>query len=269
MYYEIHGAQSHTSANDTQGCAPTVLLSSGLGGSANFWQPQLGALSKHFRVIVYDQQGTGRSPAALPKDYSIAHMAQDVRELLQSLNVTSCHFIGHALGGLVGLHLALHHPEMLQSLVPINAWSCPNPHTLRCFDIRKSILDTGSKSDYLKMQALLLYPPDWIAKHVVALEQEEAHMLSHFPDKANLLARIHALSQFNIDDALLQIQTNTLVIANRDDTLVPWQCSQALAHKLPNSRISVLEYGGHASTITMPDRLNNLLLTHLNQHITQ
>ncbi|MCY7296915.1 pyrimidine utilization protein D [Alteromonas sp. a30] len=244
---------------------PTVLLSSGLGGSANFWQPQIAALSEQYRVIVYDQRGTGRSPFTLPQDYSIDHMAQDVLALMQKLEIEACHFIGHALGGLVGLHLALHHPEKLESLVPINAWSCPNPHTLRCFDIRKSLLAHCSASDYLKMQALLLYPPDWIAKHVHTLEQEERHMLAHFPDKANLLARIKALSEFNIDDALASIQTRTFVLANSDDTLIPWKCSQSLARRLPNSSISVLDYGGHASTITVPEIVNNLLLAHLQQ----
>lgn len=255
MYYQLLG-------NDDPN-APTLVFSSGLGGSAQFWQPQLPVLPAHFRVLVYDQLGTGRSPADLPEDYSIGHMAQELKQLLDELDIRRCHLIGHALGGLVALQLALTHPEYLQSQVLINAWSEPNPHSLRCFAIRKSILASGDKVSYLQMQALLLYPPDWIAANIHKLEQEEAHMLAQFPNESNLLARIAALSAFDVDAHLGDIKTDSLVIANKDDTLVPWQRSERLAQGLPQGQLALMDYGGHASSVTVADEFNNLLLTHL------
>ena len=257
LYHEIHEPEG---GNED---APTLVLSSGLGGSANFWKPQLAALTRTYRVITYDHLGTGRSPAALPEGYTIADMADELLALLDSLDVNECHLIGHALGGLVGLELALKRPSMLTSLIPINAWSCPNIHSARCFNIRKALLAAGDKEAFLQMQALILYPPDWIVEHAEALQAEEAHMLAHFPDEANLLKRINALTTFNIDDRLSGINTDTFIIANRDDLLVPWKRSQILAARLPCAAISVLDYGGHASTVTVPDTLNDLILTHL------
>ncbi|WP_374221277.1 alpha/beta fold hydrolase [Variovorax sp. E3] len=132
LHYEVHGPSD---------AAATVLLSSGLGGSAGFWQPQLGALiAAGHRVIAYDQRGTGRSPAALPEAYAIEHMAQDVLEILDATQTTQCHFAGHALGGLVGLRLALDAPARVASLVLVNAWAKPNPHSARCFDTRLALL---------------------------------------------------------------------------------------------------------------------------------
>ena len=267
LYYEIHEPVGANEAGNED--APTLVLSSGLGGSANFWKPQLEALTKNFRVITYDHLGTSRSPAALPKGYSIADMADELLALLDSLDVTECHLIGHALGGLVGLELALKRPSMLTSLIPINAWSCPNIHSARCFNIRKSLLAAGDKAAFLQMQTLILYPPDWIVEHAEALQAEEAHMLDHFPDEANLLTRIEALTTFNIDDRLSGINTDSFIIANKDDLLVPWKCSQILAARLPCAALSVLDYGGHACTVTVPNIVNDLILTHLSGYVSE
>jgi aminoacrylate hydrolase len=255
IHHEIHGLTSPDS--------PTVVFSSGLGGAAKFWQPQLADFTQDYRVITYDQYGTNKSVGELPANYSISHMADELVALLKKLEVKHCHFVGHALGGLVGLALGLVQPDLLQSLVLVNAWSSPNSHTLRCFDIRKALLAADRKDMYLQLQALLLFPPDWIAANARHLEEEEAHLLEHFPNVDNLLARIAALSAFDIDGELPEIKTPTLAVANRDDTLVPWQRSQTLADAMPNAALSVMEYGGHASSITVPSAFNKLVLEYL------
>ena len=56
LHYETYGRED----------APPLVLSSGLGGLASYWAPNVEALSERRRVIAYDQRGTGRSVAALP-----------------------------------------------------------------------------------------------------------------------------------------------------------------------------------------------------------
>jgi aminoacrylate hydrolase len=255
MYHEMLGRQDAG--------APTLVFSSGLGGSARFWAPQLPALMTDFRVLVYDQAGCGRSPATLPDDYSIAHMARELAQVLDAEGVERCHFIGHALGGLVGLELGLQRPALLQSLVLINAWSRPNPHSARCFAVRKQLLQDSGPAAYVQAQALFLYPADWIAANSAQLAEDDAHALAHFPEPANLLRRIAALQAFDVDEHLGRIDTPTLVIANHDDMLVPWQQSARLAEGLAQAELKVLPYGGHASSVSDPEPFNRVLLEFL------
>jgi aminoacrylate hydrolase len=241
VHYELHGRTDS---------APTVVLSSGLGGSAHYWAPQIPALAQHFRVIAYDQHGIGRSGGTVGDGYSIADMAAELASMLAPIGIERCHFIGHALGGLIGLQLALDRPGLLDRLVIVNAWAKTHAHTLRCFAIRKSLLlNTGSKA-YVRAQPLFLYPAWWLADRQDWLAEQDATGIAHFPPTETVLRRIAAAEAFDLDPTGISVPT--LVVATRDDVLVPCLCSMALADALPNAELVLLDQGGHACNVTDP-----------------
>ena len=249
MYYELHGPSD----------APTVLLSSGLGGAAHYWAPQIPALAKHFRVIAYDQNGTGRSSGPLPPDYTIGDMATEAANLLDQLGVRKTNFIGHALGGLIGLELAVRHPHLLEKLVLINAWSKTHPHTLRCFAARKSLLLNTGVAAYVQAQPLFLYPASWLADRQDWLAEQDATGITHFPPTETVLSRIQAIEAFDLTAEIPTIAAPTFVVATRDDVLVPCTCSIALADQLTHGRLELLDQGGHACNVTDPDRFDGIV----------
>jgi aminoacrylate hydrolase len=163
--------------------AETVLLSAGLGGTAGYWTPQLAALRERYRVVTYDQAGTGRNRRDLPADHSIAAMADEVLAVLDATGTPACHFVGHALGGLAGLDLALRRPDHLRSLTVVNGWAAAPAHTRRCFEARLALLKHGGAKAYVRAQPIFLYPADWLAKHAarVARKRCTAWHLSKAP----------------------------------------------------------------------------------------
>jgi aminoacrylate hydrolase len=244
MYYEVHGR--------TEPDAPTVLLVSGLGGAAHYWGPNLVALGSGFRIIAYDQRGTGSSLDALPEDYSVADMADEAAALLDEIGIGRCHIVGHALGGLIGLQLALARPTLVDRLVLVNAWGRMHPHTLRCFAARTALLNHTGVAAYVSAQPLFLYPAWWLADRQEWLAAQDAAAIAHFPPVETTLHRIHAIAAFDLQAELSAVRAPTLAIAARDDLLVPFQASEDLASRLPNARLLLLERGGHACNITDP-----------------
>lgn len=242
MKYELVGR--------TDRAAETIVLSAGLGGGAGYWQPQIDALAKHFSVLLYDHRGTGRNAGPLPTGYSIADMADEVAGLLDAAGIERAHFMGHALGGLVGLELAHRRPQRLRKLVLVNAWDALDSHTARCFEARLHVLEGGGASAYVRAQPIFLYPAAWLSAHAAQVEAEVAHGIAHFQGRENLLARIAALRGFDLSASLGAVEVPTLVAATRDDVLVPWTRSQRLAEGLPNASLHVFPTGGHASTAT-------------------
>jgi aminoacrylate hydrolase len=250
IHWEEHG----------QADGPPILLSSGLGGSGSYWQPNLAALGTRHRVITYDHRGTGRSDRDVPGDLTVEAMAADVIALMNAIGLETCTFIGHALGGHIGLALALSAPERLDRLVVINGWAKLDPHTARCFDIRLALLRDSGPRAYLHAQPLFLYPPQWISDHHDRLQDEEEAMLAHFPGAEMIQRRVAAVRRFNIAGRLDDIHVPTLLVASDDDMLVPPSASEKLAAGIPGAQLARMAAGAHACNVTRAEHFNMWLL---------
>lgn len=256
----------HTNLN-----AEYVILSSGLGGHASFWAPQIDALQSHFHVLSYDQEGCHSDSNLLPEHYSFENLADQVLKILKEQNIQKFHFIGHAIGGFIGAELALlclsHQLKML-TLTCINAWDQLDPHTHKCFEARVHLLQSAGSEAYVRAQALFLYPPAWISKHHLNILKAENLQLSDFPPLQNVLRRIQAARHFSIKDQHQQALKHVAIhlIANEDDFLVPVQKSHDLKQRLGHGTLTIIANGAHASTVTESKQINQHLLTFYLEH---
>jgi aminoacrylate hydrolase len=251
-FYDVHESERPGAA--------TVLLSSGLGGTAGYWAPQLASLRPRYRVVTYDQAGTGRNKCDLPDGHSIAAMADEALAVLDATNTQAAHFVGHALGGLVGLELARRRPERVGSLTVVNGWAAAHAHTKRCFELRLMLLKHEGPDAYVRAQPIFLYPADWLAKNAERAAQEEAHGLAGFQGAETLSRRIAALLAFDATRYLATLRRPTLIAAARDDVLVPCSMSEQLAWAIPGATLDVAPWGAHAINVTQPAAFNAMLL---------
>lgn len=243
--------------------APVVVMISGLGGTGSYWLAQTAALSAQFQVVCYDQCGTGNNPASLPDNYQISDMASELLSALQQAGIDRFCVVGHALGALVGMQLALDYPQAVSALVLVNGWLSLDVHTRRCFHIRERLLLAGGAQAWVEAQPLFLYPADWLSAHAPRMEAEEALALAHFQGEHNLHRRLEALKNADFSTTASQISSPTLLVCSQDDMLVPWTCSQGLKNALPHSQLVVMAHGGHACNVTESDEFNGLLLDSL------
>lgn len=147
--------------------APVVVLSAGLGGAGGYWLPQRAALEPHYQLVSYDHNGTGENGGPLPVGYSMAAMAQELNAALQEAGIVRFALVGHATGALIGLQLALDHPEAISAPVLVNGWLTLSPHTRRCFLVRERLLHAGGAQAWVA-QPLFLYPAEWMASPAAA-----------------------------------------------------------------------------------------------------
>jgi aminoacrylate hydrolase len=253
LYYELHGPED----------APPLILSSGLGGSASYWKPNLPALARHFRVLAYDHRGTGRSDRALADPFSVDDLADDMLSLIDAQGWERASVIGHAAGGIAGLALARRAEARLDKLVVVNGWASADPHFLRCFEARLNLLRYAGVPAFLRAQPIFLYPAEWISAHSDELDEELSHQIAAFPGADVMEKRIAALAAFDATAWLSDLRTPILALSSGDDMLVPWPCSERLAALNPRIRQAHLSWGGHACNVTDPDSFNRTVLDFL------
>jgi pimeloyl-ACP methyl ester carboxylesterase len=100
------------------GSGREAVLLHGLGGSAANWAAVAGPLAGSHRVLVPDLPGHGGSPRP-PRGADVAWFADAVAEAMREAGCGRALIVGHSFGGLVGLRLALRHPQLVAGLVLI------------------------------------------------------------------------------------------------------------------------------------------------------
>lgn len=104
------------SADDACSARPPLVLVHGLGGTIENWRALAPALAARHRILVPDLPGHGRSEA-LPEAPNVDPLADAVLALAEAEEIASAVWIGHSLGGLVGLRAAARRPDAVRGLV--------------------------------------------------------------------------------------------------------------------------------------------------------
>ncbi len=102
--YEIYGE------------GPPLIMILGLGQDIATWGLQIPELSKHFKLILFDNRDSGES-SRCTEDYSTEDMARDTIGLIDYLEVDSVNLLGTSMGGMIAQHIALTAPERVNSLI--------------------------------------------------------------------------------------------------------------------------------------------------------
>ncbi len=249
QYYEITGD------------GPPLLLVAGMGGTANYWEEQVRFFSPRYTVLTYDQRGTGRSdhsPVA-----GIEQLRDDLLALLDAIGFAAVDLIGHSTGGNIAQIIAIENPERLAKLVIYASTTHGDHYRSKVWRVRRSILEQLGPELYGDMSSLMLYPPRWIVENAEKLERQQAAQMKMLAPVEVMTSRIEAVQKFDRRDQLGRISTPTLVICSKDDSQTPAYFSEALAAKIPTAQLTLMEYGGHACSRTMPQEFNKRVLEFL------
>lgn len=224
----------------------------GFGGVGSFWRSQVDFFKRRFRVITIDQRGAGAS-ARSRQEYSLDQMTQDVQTVLDAAGIDTAVLVGHSTGGAIAQTLAVWTPDRVSGMLLSSTWCKPGNYFRRVFEFRRSLLQIGATDLFHKAGIFFRYPPDYAEAHDLAFDNGGA------VDVDITIARIDAILQTDLSLVTGRINAPTLVVAARDDCLIPKYMSDDVAQRIAGSKYIVLDQGGHFLPETRSNDYNALL----------
>jgi len=256
---EVAGGEIHY---EEAGRGAPLVFVSGLNGVGRYWQPQVPVFSRHFRVITYDQRGTGESDR-VQREFSVDQMAVELAQLMDALDIARAHIVGLSTGGAIGQTLAVEQPERVHRLIMCSTWTHCDPWFRRLFQARRLMYQTAGTELHAMFHPLWLYPPDYVNAHDAELDEERRRSAATAPPVEVAVARIDALLRFDRRADLGRIRAPSLVIASENDYITPSYYAESLAAAIPGAKLEILQGGGHSISKTCPETFNRLVMDFL------
>ncbi|MCL3992464.1 MULTISPECIES: bifunctional 3-oxoadipate enol-lactonase/4-carboxymuconolactone decarboxylase PcaDC [Streptomyces] len=236
--------------------APVLILGPSLGTTWHMWDRQVPELAKQWRVLRFDLPGHGGAPAH-PAG-SVADLAARLLATLDALGVQRFGYAGCALGGAVGIELALRHPERLASLALVAA--SPRFGTADEFRQRGVVVRTNGLDPIARTA-----PDRWFTGGFAAAQPaitEWAVQMVRTTDPGCYIAACEALASFDVRPELGRVGVPTLVLVGSDDQVTGPAEARTLVAGIPDARLAVVPGASHLVPVEQPAAVTDLLVHH-------
>jgi len=229
MHYAVYGEG-----------APVLLIHGGLG-HGDVWGFQIPALAEGHQVIVADSRGHGRSTrSAKPFGYQL--MADDYLALLDHLGIDQVALVGWSDGGIIGLDIAIRHPERLSRLFAFAANYTPE-------GVKASVAEDPTFNAY------------------VARAGEDYARLSPTPDEfddfVGQISQMWATEPNYGKDQLRAIRVPTVIFAGEHDEAIEPAHTAEMAARIPHAELVVMKDASHFALWQQPGAFNKTVLEFL------
>ncbi|MDL2078504.1 3-oxoadipate enol-lactonase [Streptomyces sp. GXMU-J15] len=233
--------------------APPLLLGPSLGTSSALWDAVAPELSVTHRVVRWDLPGHGGSAAELIRPgATVGDLAALVLRLADALGLERFGYAGVSLGGAVGLHLAVHHPDRVSSLAVL----CSSAHFngAKPWRERAALVRAKGLTELAENADSRWFTPGFTVPRLVQ-DLREA-------DPEAYAACCDALAAFDLRDRLAEIAAPTLLIAGREDPATPPPHLREIADAVPGAALVELPGASHLAVAQCPEAVLTALRAH-------
>ncbi|MGV3480643.1 MAG: alpha/beta fold hydrolase [Sphingobium sp.] len=234
------------------GDGPALVLVHGGGAGADGWgnwRSCIDAYARHFRVLVPDMPGFGRTAKPDPADYTYdqAGRTRHLIAFLDALGVAQAHLVGNSMGGATALGVAMERPERVAKLVLMGsaglAIANPDPSYMKhlvgydyTIEAMRRIVEALTASGHAIDEQAVLY------RHELMQDERARKALKAIVSSKLTYER----------DAIAAVKTPTLVVGGKEDKVAIPARTYGYLELLENSWGFVLPHVGHWAMIEAP-----------------
>jgi pimeloyl-ACP methyl ester carboxylesterase len=259
-FADINNTRLYHETAGPQGSEPLVFIH-GFSLDTRMWDDQWDFFAQHYRVIRYDVRGFGKS--SLPGTEPYAQVA-DLKALLEHLQAAPAHIAGLSMGGGIAIDFAAAYPELIRSLVAVDA-------ALGGFAWTS---DLGAPGRIARASGLEAGKAAWLNDALFAPAHEQPAVSARLREMVTDYSGYHWLNRdpgrwADVEgiQRLDQIRALSLAIVGERDLPDFHVIADLLVEKIPNCRKVVLPGAGHLSNMEAPEQFNQLVLNFLKNQL--
>jgi pimeloyl-ACP methyl ester carboxylesterase len=243
---------------EERGSGTGMVWAHGLGGTWQAWEKVMNFFQDRYRVIAYDARGHGNSekPDKL-EEYSQDIMVEDMRGLMDALDINKAIVGGHSMGANVALNFAFRHPERCIGLIPIGIGSGSSDREWwrEYWGKLADIAEQERMGAYLEEMKKL---PAWgtAFNNPEMAKQITETVLNNTPKAiANIIRGVQRErpSIFDLGPKLEKMSVATLVVMSEGDAPVV-ECSRFMTEHIPRAELAVIPAKSHWTFDEAPEQ---------------
>ena len=243
------------SKNDSENSSEAIVMLHGAATDKTSWVRFAKHFHRKFPLVIPDLSGHGKSIANINLDYSINAQAVRLKEFLAVLGIKRVHLIGNSMGGAIAIHLASTSPNLVSSLVLIDAAGVEaSPSWLRQHVAHTGInpmIELRDASDYRAMMRIGMEVPPYIPGIIISA------LTRDFVKRKEINQKIAKDIEQDLDQTggLSKIVAPSLIIWGAADKVLHVDNAEFLHQRLANSRKLVMEKIGHVPMVEAPKQV--------------
>jgi 3-oxoadipate enol-lactonase len=247
LYYETHGE------------GQPLLIVPGGGTDGRYYLSLVDTLKKNFKVILPDPRGCGRS-AAGETPFSFDLFTSDILSLLNHLEVTSVHVMGHSMGGMIAQHFTSTHSELVDKLVLFATSNKLSPLGKHCCNTAAIVKNDGSLKAFMHVIAIWNFTDSFLndpnnLSSLISGAVDDPYPL----ETKSLIAQMKIIDNFDSSKLLGKINAPSLVLGCDNDILFPVKAVKKLTELLPNAKYHVIANASHSAHLEQPELISSVI----------
>ena len=228
------------------GHGPDIIFVHGIGASQFIWTKVAQQIKNNYRVTLIDLPGFGRSSKVRDKSYDLDAQAVRLKKIIERLGIHQVYLVGSSMGGTLSLWLAKINPELVPKLAVIGPATNPDLLPVPVYKFPQlsyvSQFLVNRLTMYINMHRVLSNQ-DVITNKRISYALKNQH--SDSSASYTFIKATETLGDKRLPKGLVSLQQPTLLLAGKQDHMVPAKYIRELSETLPNDKLFFHETGGH------------------------
>ena len=255
-------------AYEVRGNGPPVVFIQGVGVHGDGWKPQIDPLSLHYQCMSFDNRGMAKSqPIGVP--LTIEQMGEDTLALMDAIGWESAHVVGHSMGGLIALNVALTAPKRVRSLSLLCTFAdgrdaAPLTPRMIWLGMRTRIGTRRMRRNAFLRLVMFTDSMSQRERDELAVELEPlfGHDLADQPPIVS--KQLSAMRKYDAKPRLGELsQIPTLIVNAEHDPISPPKVGRAMHEAMRGSKYVEMPNVSHGVPIQSSGEINVMLRTHI------